>query len=338
MKTVRIDGAQGEGGGQVLRSSLTLAILTGSRLEIERIRAGRARPGLMRQHRVAVEAACAICDGEVVGAELGSTRVTFTPDKVRGGDYRFAIGTAGSANLVLQTILLPLVFADTASTVILEGGTHNGLSPPFEFLTRTFLPILERMGARVALTLERPGFYPAGGGRMVVRVEPVAKLARIDVLERGALVAKRGRVLLSNLPRSIADRQTRLAASMLGWPANVFSVEEVESAGPGNVLQAEIESEAVCEVVSAFGDDKTSAEEVVAELVDETRAYLASDAPVGVHLADQLLLPFAIAGGGVFRAVGLTLHTRTNALVLRRFLETEVTFDEAEHATTVSVG
>lgn len=337
MKTVSIDGAMGEGGGQVLRSSLTLAMLTGTRVDITRIRAGRPKPGLMRQHRMSVEAAATICRGEAEGAELGSTNLRFTPGRVRAGEYAFAIATAGSANLVLQTILLPLALADGPSTVILEGGTHNPMAPPFDFLVHTFLPVLARMGAKVTMSLERHGFVPAGGGRMVVSIEPVAKLAPVELVSRKVGFKVSGRVVVSNLEGKLAYRQRTALAAAMGMPEDDIEVASVRSAGPGNVLQLTIDTGEHREVVTGFGERGTGTEKIVAEMVREARAYVDSDAGVGIHLADQLLLPFAIAGGGRFTTAEVTGHTATNAKVIESFMPLRVTFEEGARSALVEV-
>src|SRR5687768_7428895 len=161
---ITIDGSEGEGGGQVLRTSLSLALVTGKPFRIEKIRANRSRPGVMRQHVTAVEAACAIGGAECEELAVGASALTFVPGAVQAGGYRFAVGTAGSTSLVLQTLLPPLILADAPSRLVLEGGTHNMLAPPFDFVERVFLPILNRMGPNVSARLVRPGFYPSGGG------------------------------------------------------------------------------------------------------------------------------------------------------------------------------
>ena len=169
---VHIDGSQGEGGGQIVRSALALALITGRPITIENLRAKRPKPGLMRQHLAAVHAALAVCDGRAEGDELGSRRLGFEPQQVRGGEYRFKLPTAGSATLVLQTVLPALMIAEAPSAVVLEGGTHNPWAPPFDFLQAAFLPLLSRMGPRVSASLQRHGFYPAGGGQFTVTIEP----------------------------------------------------------------------------------------------------------------------------------------------------------------------
>lgn len=328
----------GEGGGQVLRSSLTASMLTGAPVVLDRIRAGRPKPGLMRQHKTAVEAAAAVCKGEADGAALGSTSLRFTPGKVRAGDYSFAIATAGSANLVLQTILLPLVLADGPSTVTLEGGTHNPLAPPFEFIAKSFLPVLARMGAVVSVELDRYGFVPAGGGRITVRIQPVQKLEPIDWIHRAPITATRGRVVIANTASRSAYTQAHDIAQALDLADDSVEVSQVVSAGPGNLAQVEVVTSEHTEVFTAFGDRGKHPPELVRELVDEVRAYLASDAVAGIHLADQLLLPFAIAGKGSFTAVELTEHTTTNAAVIEKFFSTRTRFEHGARGTLVTVG
>jgi RNA 3'-terminal phosphate cyclase (ATP) len=316
-----LDGSQGEGGGQILRSALGLSLLTGAPFRIDNIRAGRPRPGLMRQHLTAVEAAAALSNAEVSEAAVGARSLYFRPGKVRGGDHRFSVGTAGSTTLVLQTVLPALITAPEASTLVLEGGTHNPSSPPFEFLTRAFLPLLARMGPRVTVTLERPGFYPAGGGHLRVAIAPCVRLQPIALEERGAIVARRARAIVSNLPRSIAEREIGRLAERLGWETSAFSIDRVDSAGPGNIVLVELESEQVTEVFVGFGEKHLRAEVVADQAAEEVTAYLAAGVPVGPHLADQLVLPLALAGGGSFRTVAPTNHTRTQLAVVQRFLE-----------------
>src|SRR5216684_863631 len=200
MSMIVIDGSQGEGGGQVLRTSLALSLVTGKPFRIENIRAKREKPGLLRQHLTAVNAATKVSDAAVEGAQLGATTLTFVPRAVRSGDYRFAIGTAGSTTLVLQTILLPLAIAAEPSTLAIEGGTHNPHALPFEFLENAFIPLLRRMGAGVELELVRPGFYPAGGGEIRVRITPLRRLGPLHIEERGEIVSRRVRAVVAISP------------------------------------------------------------------------------------------------------------------------------------------
>lgn len=322
---ITLDGSMGEGGGQVLRTSLALSMVTGQPFVIERIRAGRSKPGLARQHLTAVLAAAEICDAAVEGAELGSLRLAFRPGRVRAGDYQFAIGTAGSTTLVLQTILPALLAAETPSTVTLSGGTHNPLAPPFDFLQLAFLPVLRAMGASVELTLVRHGFAPAGGGSLVATIAP-ARLAAVQLLDRRPVRLPRARALLAQLPASVGERELHVVRRRLDLREEQVRVETVASHGPGNMLLVEFPGEACTEVIAVPGERGVSAESVAEQACALARTFLAADVPVGEHLADQLLLPLAMAGGGGFRTLPPSSHTRTNAEVIARFLPVHFSF------------
>jgi RNA 3'-terminal phosphate cyclase (ATP) len=330
MKTLHIDGSRGEGGGQVLRTSLALSMITGTPVRIDNIRACRAKPGLMRQHLTAVQAAARISNGHAEGAAVGSKEIIFTPSAVTPGDYHFAIGTAGSTTLILQTVLPALILASGPSHLILEGGTHNPMAPPFEFLDRAFLPLLRRMGPSVDVTLERAGFYPAGGGRLSVTVTPAAKLQGFDLLERGEIRHRRGTVLLANLAGHIADREVKALGRLTSWEPGCFEVRHVDSAGPGNAVVLELESEAVTEIFTAIGEVGVSAEAVADRVVKEMRSYLTAAVPVGEHLADQLLLPLALAGSGSYRTLPLSLHAKTQIELIPEFLDVRIEAMEEE--------
>lgn len=335
-----VDGSLGEGGGQILRSSLALSLVTGRPVKIEKIRAGRRKPGLLHQHLTAVRAAQAVGRAEVEGAALGSGSLLFRPAGIVAGDYTFDVGTAGSTTLVLQTVLPALLTAAAPTRLRLEGGTHNPLAPPYEFLERAYLPLLERMGARIAACLERPGYFPAGGGAIAVRVEPAPRLRRLEILERGAVRACRATAIVARLPRAIGRRELDVVERELGWAGADLRVQaEPLSRGPGNVLLLEIESEALTEVFASFGERGKPAEAVALEAAREARRYLDAGVPVGVHLADQLLLPLALAGGGTFRTLRPSSHFETNAAVIGRFLETPIrTLGVSEDVFEVRVG
>lgn len=334
-----IDGSLGEGGGQILRSSLALSIITGTPFRIVNIRARRKRPGLMRQHLAAVHAAQAVSQAGVSGDQVGSTELVFRPAGVRAGEHRFVVGTAGSATLVFQTVLPALLRAPMPSALTFEGGTHNPMAPPFEFVSRTFVPVLRKMGARVTVELERPGFYPAGGGRFHVQIDPVAALQPIELVDRGPVRRCEAEALLSDLPEHIAERELDALCEPLQWSRQWGHVQQVEQPlGPGNVLLATIESEHITEVLAGFGEKGVRAEEVASRLAREVRRYLRAEVPVGEHLADQLLLPMALAGGGVFRTLPLSRHAHTQIEVMRRFMECDVRVrDESERVVRVEV-
>lgn len=320
-----IDGSLGEGGGQILRSSLTLSMVTGKPFAIENIRAGREKPGLMRQHLTAVKAAAAICGAETRHAEIGSTRLIFEPGRVVAGAYVFNIGSAGSTSLVLQTLLLPLALADAPSRLVIQGGTHNLAAPPFEFMARAFLPLLTKIGFRVSIRLTRPGFFPAGGGEIIVEIEPASKLELLVLDSRGSLVRRRIEAQVANLPFAIAKREVAHAGDTLGWLDAERAPCQIDGApSTGNVVLIEVEHEAVIEVFTGFGRQGVSAEAVAASAAREARDYLAGAHAIGPHLADQLLLPMALGAGGCFTTGPLSDHTRTNIATIQRFLDVPI--------------
>jgi len=327
---VRIDGAMGEGGGQVLRSSLALSMITQKPLLIENIRARRrSRPGLLRQHLTGLRAAVEISGATVEGDRLKSGRVRFEPGTVKAGRYHFAVGTAGSALLVLQTILPALMLASGDSEVTIEGGTHNSKSPPFDFLEAAFLPLLNQMGPEVTIELIRPGFYPAGGGKLVARIHPATSLRPLELLEVGERKPLRARARVAGMPRGVAHQELLTLREHLPIEWQDTRIEEVERPiGPGNSLHVFAECGPLTEVFTGFGERKVDAVRVAERVAEEVKAYLAHEVPVGEHLADQLLLPLALAGGGRFRATPASLHTTTNIDVIRAFVDVPFSITE----------
>jgi RNA 3'-terminal phosphate cyclase (ATP) len=323
---ITIDGSEGEGGGQVIRNALALSLVTGQPFRITDIRGKREKPGLMRQHLTAVEAACAIGQAECEGAAIGASELIFRPGTVRAGDYRFAVGTAGSTGLVLQTVLMPLVLADGPSRLVLEGGTHNMAAPPFEFIERVFLPLLDRMGPRVTARLARHGFYPRGGGRIEVEIAP-APLVPVELLERGGPTHVSATALFAALPFDVADRELATARKFLDWPDEAFAVRQLpEQVGPGNALLLEAGFDHVTEIVTGFGRLGTSAQSLAKTAAQRMAGFLASEAFAGPYLADQLLLPLALAGDGAFTTVKPTQHSRTAADIIALFTGRRFTF------------
>ena len=303
---IEIDGSEGEGGGQILRSSLSLAICTQQAFRIANIRANREKPGLMRQHLTAVRAAAEICKAQVDGAELGARALTFRPGRLAAGDYSFAIGTAGSCTLVFQTVLPALLTATGESRVRITGGTHNRGSPPFDFLARSFLPLLGRMGAQRAarphaswiLSARRWRNPRAHRSRAAARrIEPEGS-RRVGARLRGSL---RGRDSRCTWP-SASSRS--LAGSFGGRGINCMLRGLPNDVGPGNALTITLEHENVIEVFTGFGEKGVRAEDVAEQAAAEAGAYLSAMAPVGEHLADQLLLPMALRRGRMLRAPG----------------------------------
>lgn len=337
MKMIEIDGSKGEGGGQILRSSLSLSICTLQPFRITNIRANRDKPGLMRQHLTAVKAAGEICNGELIGAEIGSRELTFKPGRLKGGNYSFAIGTAGSSTLVLQTVLPPLLTAAEPSVVRITGGTHNRGSPPFDFLQRAFLPLLHRMGAKVELEMPRYGFYPRGGGEIVAKLAP-SELSALTLNERGERVRGYAEAYVAALPVDIAQRELEVIGKRLSWSHDQLFVRGLSNdMGPGNAVTITVEHKDVTEVFTGFGERGVRAEEVASKVVDEARGYIGASTAVGEHLADQLLLPMALGQGGSFTTNIATEHLRSNAAVIETFTSKRVTIEALAEGFAVQI-
>jgi RNA 3'-terminal phosphate cyclase (ATP) len=336
---IEIDGSEGEGGGQMLRSALSLSMCTDQAFRLKNIRAKREKPGLMRQHLTALQAAAAVCDAKVTGAEVGSGEITFRPGTVKAGDYQFAIGTAGSTTLVLQTVLPALLTGAVPSTIRITGGTHNKACPPVDFLQRAYLPLVERIGPTVQLELVRHGFYPRGGGAILARVTPSARLTAITLNERGARKGGYAEAYISGIPMHVASRELEIVGKMLNWTADNLRIRGLSGEfGPGNALTITVEHEHITEVFTGFGEKGVAAESVAKRAVDAARDYLASDAPVGPHLADQLLLPMAMEAGGKFRTMPVTQHFRSHVSIIETFLSKRVVMEDREGLVYVKVG
>ncbi len=318
---IELDGSQGEGGGQILRTALTLSMVTQTPFHIANIRAKRSKPGLLRQHLTAVQAAAEICDAEVTGAHPGSLSLSFVPGAIKAGEYVFSIGTAGSCTLIIQTVLPALWQAKGDSRVLVRGGTHNPMAPPFHFLERAFFPIVEKMGVHVRCELNRYGFYPAGGGEITLQVTPCPTLAPLSLTHRGARVDAFAESVVAGVPAHVAQRELQAIGESLNWPEDKRCIRQLAAGmGPGNVLMATIKHEHVTEVFCGFGEKGVSAESVARGVIGQIKEYLKQTAPAGEYLTDQLLLPLALAGKGELLATTISSHTKTNLAVIEKFL------------------
>jgi RNA 3'-terminal phosphate cyclase (ATP) len=296
-----LDGSLGDGGGQVLRAALSLSVATGRPFRMTGVRAGREKPGLLRQHLSTVAASARVCDAKVDGAAIGSRSFSFTPGPLRPGDYTFAIGSAGNAALLLQTLLPALVRAAAPSTLTVEGGTHGPGCPPFDFLDKSLAPLLRRMGADLSLTLHRTGFQVVGGGRVTAGVAPAASFSPLHLLRHGDTRRRHCTALVAALPGEIAVRELELIKRMMDWPDDCFSIRQLpEDQGPGNVVIIEAGSDEVTEVFTACGRRGVRAESVAESALQQVKTYLAAGVPVSFHLAEHLLVPMALAAGGSF--------------------------------------
>lgn len=321
-----IDGSYGEGGGQILRTALSLSCLLGKPFRIVNVRKGRQKPGLMAQHLVAVRAAQLISGAEVAGDEKGSTELTFTPRAVQAGDYTFDIGTAGATSLVLQTVIPPLLFCGGGSSVTLTGGTHVPFSPPFDYLATVFAPTLRKLGVEVRLSIASYGFYPRGGGKVRAEIMPAREIWPLRATERGRLREVHGWSAVGNLPLAIAERQKGAAVDELRGRLRPSAgpvrceLREVPTPGQGTYLFLLAESAQAMAGFCALGARGKRAETVGGEAAAELLRYCATDAAIDPHLADQLILYLALSGGeSLFTTSAITPHLLTNLWVVGLF-------------------
>lgn len=371
---VEIDGSYGEGGGQVLRTSLALSTLTGQPARVTRIRAGRKNPGLAPQHVTGVLAAASVSGAEVHGAEIGSTEIVFLPPQaaspgVSGGGespagassigaslagvaptdtYEFDVadaargGSAGSVTLVLQTILVPLALSGRRVDLKVRGGTHVAWSPPFDYFSDVFLAALSRMGLHVGCSLEAWGFYPIGNGEVTVKIGGIRgagvpafgrSFEPVGIVERGALIQVAGRAVVANLPKDIADRMARRAADILREKEFDADIRPLrvggKSTGAGIFLAARYAGSLAG--FSALGKKGVPAERVALDACREFFAFHKTGAAVEQHLADQLILPMALASGRSEMTIErVTTHLLTNAHVIRQFVPARIEIDGKE--------
>jgi RNA 3'-terminal phosphate cyclase (ATP) len=329
---IDLDGSFGEGGGQILRSSLALALLTGQGFRLRNIRARRSPPGLRPQHLMSVLAAAEVGRAEARGASVGSTSLDFVPQIVRPGDYHFRIGTAGATGLVLHAVHLPLALQDAPSTVTIEGGTHNDHSPCFHFLATTWREYMALLGLPLKLTMDRPGFYPRGGGRIVTHIPGGGCTHGLILNERPSMTRAAVLSAVASLPEHITFRQVEQARTWLETAGLMVDVrEEVWPSRPGTMLAVTFPEAPVPTLFFSLGARGKRAEAVANEAAEQALDYFHGDAPVDSHSADQLVLPLAFADGpSEYRVTRVTQHLLTNMAVVKRFVDRDISCDAGE--------
>lgn len=323
-----IDGSFGEGGGQILRTSLTMSMVTGIPVKISNIRSGRTKPGLKNQHLACVHAAQEISNATVHGAKKNSQQLIFCPSAVKAGEYQFKIGTAGSTSLVMQTVVPALMLVGEESILHFEGGTHNQWAPSFDFIAHAYLPMLKRMGVDIEVKLERYGFFPHGGGRWSAIIKANTVMQPLDVLERGELLKQEAVISSSKIPEHVPQREI-VALHDIGWSEDAFKSQWVDATGEGNIISLRLFYQNCSEVIESIGKRGLRAEKVSMLAADLLRQYLSKEAPIGEYLADQLLLPMVIGKGGVFKTSNPSLHTLTNKKVIESFTDQRFSFNKA---------
>jgi len=342
-----LDGAHGEGGGQILRTALAASAITGRPVDIVNVRAGRPKPGLAAQHLTAIRALAAICEARLDGDELGSTSLRFAPGRpVASGDYCFDVaaarqgGSAGAACLVMQSVLVPLALAPGSSSVSVRGGTHVPWSPAFDYLSDVWLAAVKRLGMAIELSLARTGWYPAGEGEVRAEVmgRDKAALRAVDIVERGTLTRISGRALTANLVSHIARRmadRVRDELAYLDVPIEIVA-DRVEATSPGAGIFLTARYDNIACGFGAIGRRGKLAEAVAQEAIDQLVQHHRSEAALDRHLADQILLPLALAdSSSVFSCAEATRHLETNAWVIEQFELAKIDVERSVDATAL---
>lgn len=330
---IEIDGSEGEGGGQILRSSLALSILTGRPFKLVRVRANRNPPGLRPQHLASVKAAAEICSARYTGGSVGSNALQFEPGDAKAGKYDFRIGTAGATGLVLHTVYLPLALRGAEpSEVTITGGTHVSTSPCYHYLETTWAAYLRKMGIDIELEMVRPGFYPRGGGEVRTVIRPCAAVRPLHITRCPDLTTAGGFSAVAGLPASIAERQgKRLAHRMKKAGVESHIPEEAWQGGPGTVAALIFRQTPVPTLFFGIGERGKPAESVADDAADQAVAFRDAKQPVDPHAADQIVLPLAFAAGeSEYRVSEVTRHLTTNIGVIRRFLDRDITCEGDE--------
>ena len=327
---IEINGENG--GGQILRSALSLSMITGQGFRMKNIRGKRSKPGLMRQHLTCVKAAAEISSAELNkgnGAEMHDEELQFLPGKVNAGEYVFRIGSAGSTTLLFQTLLPALMFAGDVSSIEIHGGTHNPMAPTADFIKQAFLPQIKKMGAEVSFECLKYGFAPSGSGCIKAKINPVKRLKRISLLERGEVISRKAQCILSNVSKSVGERELSAIQSALAWGDEELELKvENDVDGAGNVLSLEEVYDNVVIHASCCGMKAKSAERVARDAMKHYLTFVNSSAAVDGKLADQLLLPMALSGLGGFSTIAMTNHIRTNVDLIKKFCDVEFDFKD----------
>jgi RNA 3'-terminal phosphate cyclase (ATP) len=328
-KIIEIDGSYGEGGGQILRTALALSAILTKPFTIHHVRSRRKNPGLQPQHLEAAMALARITDAQTEGVKFGSQKITFVPQKILPGDYQFEVKTAGSVTLLLQAIFLPLCLSGEISRVILVGGTHVPWSPSFHYISEVLLPTLQLMGVSAKAAIEKWGFYPKGGGKIQLKIDPAHELRPISLVNRGSLKKIQGISAISNLPRHVAERQKEQALKRiqreLKMDAEITVLCDVPSSGQGSFLFLLAEYEKTFAAFSSLGSRGKPAEKVADEAVESMIDFIESDSCIDPHLADQLVPFMAMAkGNSSFTTTQMTEHLLTNLWVIGHFLEVKL--------------
>jgi RNA 3'-phosphate cyclase len=334
-----VDGAVGEGGGQILRTAIALSAVAREPVTVTNIRANRPTPGLSPGHVTSVEAVAALCDARVDGLHRGSRRISFHPGELLGGDFRFDIGTAGSISLVMQCCLLPALLSKSPVTMTLTGGTDVKWSPPMDYMVRVHIPVIGKLGAACEAKVLSRGFYPEGGGEVRLETSPSGRLLGTNMTAPGKVRMISGAAFSQNLPEHVVTRMRHSAMKKLVmFPAVKVESERSTgtSAGAGVLLVADCENTVLG--ASALGERGVRAETLGEGCADDLIEIVSSGAAIDENMLDQILPYMAVAEGpSTVLAESITEHARTNMLVIEHILGRRFSVNEVDKLVEVSL-
>jgi RNA 3'-terminal phosphate cyclase (ATP) len=339
---LEIDGSYGEGGGQLVRTAVALAAITGTRIRVANIRAKREKPGLAAQHIAAIRAVAGLCAADVEGLAIGAESIEFAPRAFTGGEFRFEVGTAGSVALVAQALMPVMVAGHTPSRVRIGGGTDVRQAPPVDYLRYVLFPLLEHMGVRATMEVVRRGYYPRGGGEVALSVEP-AELTPAIFGVPGGERAVRGVAHVANLDEKIAARMRKSALERLALGGlrdaaiDTCVVGPLEAKGRGGAIVVWARSDATVVGAARVAERGVRAEELGEAVATELAVDLLNGAALDVHAADQILPFLALAGGGGFTTRTFSSHARTASWLIERFLPVRFATEQRGTLTRLTV-
>ena len=325
-KLLTIDGSHGEGGGQILRTAVALSVLTQTPVEIKNIRSNRPNPGLRPQHYIVIKSLEELCNAKTEGVEVDSSHLTFEPDAVQGGNYKFNIGTAGSIVLVLQTCILSCLKTEKPITIRISGGTDVKWSPTWDYFRYVFLPLIKQMGVIVDAHLVRRGYYPKGGGEAYISIQPIKKLHPLDLDHTPEFKVVKGSINIANLPMHISNRikHTAIKTLLKKDLKTTISVEETKSFSPGVGITLWTKSENAILGSTMLGEKGVPSEQIGEEVASAIIKEIDSGATVDIYAFDQLLPYMAVAKNeGISSCIvrKISSHANTNMWVIQQFLD-----------------
>ena len=339
---LNIDGSYGEGGGQILRNAVALSVLTNTPVEIKNIRNNRPNPGIKPQHYIAIKSIQTLCNAETNGLEVGSSNLKFSPGKIKGGNYKFDIGTAGSIPLVFQACILSSLNIKEPVSISVTGGTDVKWAPSIDYFRYVFLPLLQKMGLSVETQLIKRGYYPKGGGESEITIKPVSDLKPLKLNDEQIFEKVDGIINISNLPEHISIRMKRYAIKTLlkkNLSASI-NIDKVDSLSQGTGITLWTKSKKTILGSTFLGERGVSSEIIGETVANELIREIDAGSTVDLHAFDQLLPYMAIARSkGISSCIvsNISSHAQTNMWLLKQFFDVDFKLSQTDDNLLVNI-